>query len=1028
MFLIFNRKLYVTLCITILLLTSCFKSTQNNDNLIQNNLTTTNSLGNMSSPYNHEPWITDLMSEYLRNGSLSELPTPEAELPILSIVPSAASVENGGSIDLTIYRSGNVGNTVNGIITDVGSFTIPAGSNFIDIPNIPVSTGNETKTFEATADGHISSSVNVRVFTPLTQSEMSVGLGSPLTNNCDIPHGISIYWKTTDHLVVEAPCQQSTEKILLISEAGNINIQIEKVQIELPNPTFVGVAANINISNNVSDCDEQAIDGIVDASFECSIASVSSSLVSKLSVNTNPYNHSEKTIIYSSTLEITKADYVVFKNQFQFSDGIDVYTNFIKNHSGAGITTTGTLDTQSIGLYALEGIDMRDIDFTTVDGNITLAANVATAKLDQPVNFCDNNRVASGPGLNLVLGTTVFSTSGKIQLLGCGATNLFSGNHGVAFNDATISSSSGRIYIRGVGGTYNGSAPNPLYYDDTYISGPTRAVFKADPLSQVGHNIGVKIFNSDIKSVTNALIDIKGIGGLNSGKENYGVHLHAESGDEVLIQSEGSGHIMITGEGGREAWNLSNTGLRIQGNSVVKTTHQTHINNIFLYGIGGNGNCPRFIDPDFIESQDASPAEIDTCSFNGIDLNYNSEIISSGSGIIYLNGKGGSAPNREHHGIQMSAALEVDCDPVLATYSVEKCGSSNALIKSTNGADIILVGEGGKDGNGVPELLHIAGSGIYLLHGSEINTLSSGSIYMTGIAGKGADSGQGIWLEGEFDGYQGDIPLCNNGIPNPSGEASPCRKQNIISSINGNITMVGRGTTHNNSVQFGQQNMGIFSIYSVVESKGIGNILLLGTGGTGFMGAAIGTILAKNAYVKSNSGAIRLEGFARNTFGPGNSGVVIGDASTVESTNGPITLIGSGSGSGSFPMNNNIGVAIQQIQFPDRKTIELNPIDKSYTLVNADKGSSVRTENSDISIYGTSGKGIATNRYGVVIGNISGETSAFIHSVDVRNSDNQLKIVGTDVGDPNSTTNNIVIKHDGQVHWGNHSIYGPTIY
>lgn len=542
-----------------------------------------------------------------------------------------------------------------------------------------------------------------------------------------------------------------------------------------------------------------------------SAAIIPLSLVDKLSIDTKPV--------------VGINDLVVMRDSLTLNEGLDIKTknaSFFPVSGQKSITTS----TGDIDVYALEKIVLDNTFLLSSSGDIVLHANVNDQNtVDLSDDVCSNFSGAfKGVATNAAI---IRSNSGSIRLSGCGGT---SGNYNFGVNIAnatTVKSTTGEILIHGFGGQATGL-----------------------------ENSGVQIYKSLVLSDGTAPINIVGYGGSGT-QENFGVHFFADN--LSLGGSYGSsgvyalnGDITINGTGSNSATDKSNVGVRLQGVSEIKSTGTAKID---LRGTGGNGTCP-FTNPDPTQNP---------CSYNGVDVLYDAQVISTGSGSIYVEGRAGRANGREHHGI------------LLDTVDIVTNPGQSAKILSTN-ADITLNGFGGED----PTNSFVAGAGIYLIHGGSVEVQNNANITMNGFGGKGITEGNGIWLEGDFSGQ-------NSGL------------KSKISSVNGHIDMTGIANTIG-----GVQNHGVSILNGEISTSGVGNISISGTGGAGIQEQR-GVLMSARSVVTTNSGNIQVMGIAGSSNGPASTGVTVANQSELTSGTGSIAV----DGTGGIGNNDNFGVSIE---------------------------------------------------------------------------------------------------------------------
>ena len=183
-----------------------------------------------------------------------------------------------------------------------------------------------------------------------------------------------------------------------------------------------------------------------------------------------------------------------------------------------------------------------------------------------------------------------------------------------------------------------------------------------------------------------------------------------------------------------------------------------------------------------------------------------------------------------------------------------------------------------------------------------------------------------------------------------------------ITSTDGNISLIGRIGNISDNDNNGIEILG----NSIVESTGIGNINLQGTGGNGNE-RNHGIQLQESARIISQSGEITLDGTGGNGVA-NNRGVSIIDSSIITSTDGNINLIGTGGGNGTGASN--VGIFI-------------------------DNGSLIESTGiGNITLNGTGGNGTVNNR-GI---ELQGASNPNINRSVIRTNDGNINLTGTGNG------------------------------
>lgn len=608
----------------------------------------------------------------------------------------------------------------------------------------------------------------------------------------------------------------------------------------------------------------------------------------------------------------------------------------------------------------------------TLSGGLDVTAH--TVQLQQKL-------ISTGAGLLTLNGFKTVATgpTGATLLTTTGAVNIFGNNDGMAcrgvtgdfngidINAASITTVSGPITIAGCGGNAGTDIGVALGTSSVVESASGAiAISGKGGNSGTNNNAGVFINGSRIVSTGTAKISITGDGGSGGTTDNNGVtilnNIAGSYGSAGIYSVDGD--IEILGQGGLNTTDKSNLGISVQGAAEIKSTGAAKIN---VTGNGGSGaSCP---------ATDPNPI-LNECSHNGINVLFNAQIVAAGTGDITLEGRGGTADGREHHGIVISTG-------------VASLGGTSAKVMST-GPDIKLTGFGGNDTSNTK----VAGSGIYLIHGGSVEAANGANIIMNGTAGKGLNEGNGIWLEGDFKNANGGLA-------------------SLVSAQNGNITMIGTGNT-----AAGSQNNGIILLNGNVLTTGTGTISMTGNGG-GPVQEARGVMLTTISSISTTSGKIEVTGNAGTGTGPASTGVAVSNESVITSNTGIITLSGTG-GTGS---NDNQGVIIGNTL--------ASFVNATSQIVNLGP-SKVQTTSGAINVTGQGGNANGTGNAGVQVG--SGIGNAQIQSTSGpitvngtggTGSDTSIGVFVRDSGSLISSTSVSVTGTSGTVSTGT---FNPAVY
>ena len=361
-------------------------------------------------------------------------------------------------------------------------------------------------------------------------------------------------------------------------------------------------------------------------------------------------------------------------------------------------------------------------------------------------------------------------------------------------------------------------------------------------------------------------------------------------------------------------------------------------------------------------------------SSDGINLETNSSIASTGTGTITLNGDTilGSA-STSCHGVALddfasvtSAAGAIEIIGT-ATGSASNAGGVtidfSASILSTTSAPISITGTSTATGN--------LTRGIDLVAGGMIESQGTGMITLNGIGSSlGTTSTEGFYNDGSLvTSNQGNIVITGQGGGNGAGTTA----QGISLVFGADVTSTGGaaiimdgtggdGTSGTQGVFISSTGSNITSNAGLIDVMGVG-------GGSGTTADGV-TIVSNSTISGTGSASITLNGTASATGTTNNNGVFIsGTNASVNTASGDINLTGLGDGTG-----NNVGI---QISSAADVTSVSGAIVMNGTGGAAGTGGNgisvnglfteVREESGSISLIGT-GQGSGTDNQGIVIG------------------------------------------------------------
>ncbi|MCU0541214.1 MAG: hypothetical protein MUE44_03390 [Oscillatoriaceae cyanobacterium Prado104] len=313
--------------------------------------------------------------------------------------------------------------------------------------------------------------------------------------------------------------------------------------------------------------------------------------------------------------------------------------------AGFNITGTGSLTLQAAGTVAVT--------------NSTIASAIPA----NPLAFTVNADADSNNNGAIVFNGATINTNGGNITLGGGSNPLTSPAAGTAANPAGISLNTSNLNAAGGNISLQGSG-----------------------LSGTGGNQGISIAGSQVQTIGNGTIDLKGTSGDNTDFDR-GIFIGSSGSILSRISSE-NGKISMTGTGGANS--SRSHGIWLASSSTVNATGTGEIS---LTGIGRNG----------------------TQQNHGIVVDNGSQI-NSNSGAINLTGTGGATP--------FSDGLWID--------------GTNTNIRSASGS-IDITGNTNA----------VTGHGIHITDGANLGTGTAGNISLTGtgtgnLAGINIETGGSI--------------------------------------------------------------------------------------------------------------------------------------------------------------------------------------------------------------------------------------------------------------------------------------------
>lgn len=578
------------------------------------------------------------------------------------------------------------------------------------------------------------------------------------------------------------------------------------------------------------------------------------------------------------------------------------------------------------------------------------AGSLTVMGYGSPASTADFN-----PGLVVQGAGRIFSTGNNvINLFGTGGTSPAEGNHGVLVSGegSSIATNDAQINISATGGGTGGSPANNLGLNLNVggnILSTGLGAINIDAVGGSGHddNDAVRVGGEGAEIRSNlADITIRGVGSSASrGDGNKGVRVSV--GGKITALSDAS--INIYGKGG--AGGAKNQGIHVVGDVLDNIeSYVSSVNgDIVLNGIAndnstGNGNTGvNVVTYGFVETSGSGNIKVTGVGGNG-GLNHygvgvfnGGEIRTTGTGGIDVDGTGGVG-NLGNSGLRLAGQLPQENPnnlPLLYAKISSAYGDIN--IKAQGGS-----GDGGHKPTEAPWDEEDHGmQGIYLNHGGWIEALSSASINIETRGGDGYNETHGLFMEGE-ENYE------------PGEAEHPIGLNSFITSINGDINIVGYGNTNN---PIGNS-MGVALLFGQINATGTGNINIEGTGGSGARRTTHGIqVNQETGQISTNNGAINLVGIGGVGTANGNVGVKVVDGGRVAALGGsPDATINIDGVGGAFGRSANHGVQIGNASSSLQLTL-VEAVNGNVDIVGVAGGAGTGSNNFGVSLSGASGGG-----------------------------------------------------------------------
>ncbi len=430
-----------------------------------------------------------------------------------------------------------------------------------------------------------------------------------------------------------------------------------------------------------------------------------------------------------------------------------------------------------------------------------------------------------------------------------------------------------------------------------------------------GNFIGVEVNGGLVRVTGNGSLSLLGKGGTDSGGFQSGVKLGGS------VQVLGTGTLTVDGTGGT-ALGDRNYGVYLTGPTAGITSTSGVVT---VTGRGGGSG---------------------TSSHNyGILSEAQATISSGASGTVTLNGFGGALTGSgvANRGVVLSQSAQVFAQhgnlQVNATGGGGNDGNSGLVV--SGGADIYtsgtgnvnLNGTGGTTGNGAGSYgIHVAENGstvssvggnvtalgmgggagfgggnygFYLENDADVSASSNGAITITGQGGNRLSTGTGSNNYGVYVVNSGTTISTNNGLVSINGTGgggnTTSNNYGVFFTTSAQVSAGGTGQLllvgqgGNVSGTSGNSNHGISLDGGATASTTNGDVTVDGTGGTG-ANDNTGVIIINGTLAAGGSGVLDVEGIG----GSGTASYGIRSFGVMSSVTSPITLTGTSTGSGSF--------------------------------------------------------------------------------------------------------------------------------
>ena len=669
------------------------------------------------------------------------------------------------------------------------------------------------------------------------------------------------------------------------------------------------------------------------------------------------------------------------------------------NDFGGAVSVVSANNVSLADINALTlGASTVENDFTaTASGGIIVAGNI-TAGGTGEINITGNTNVdpilRSTVGVSVNASVTIATTNGDLYITGTGGSSVSGNNYGVANSGTITSIGAGNVIVMGTGGT-GGSVSDDLnigvhnFHGTITSGGGDVTVTGMGGLS--GSGFGIYNYSGTIASGGAGNVLVQGTGG--SGDNSCGVYNLSNT-----ISSGGLGSVTVTGMSGSGS-GVNQQGL-INGGTITSGGGDVFVTGTTGYGDGRNVGVDNY---GLISSGGVGNVTVEgtTGGSDGYSYGvYNGNTITSGGiGNVTVEGTGGSGANGNNQGISNRSTITSGGGNVaLIGTGGNGAGGYNLGVYNygtitSGGGNIALTGTGGSGGSNNDAIYFMVDTVITAPRNLELTSLG-GAIYQPGadplivvgtttitagtndvtLAESTNDFGGAVvvvsannvlladanaltlgasTVQNDFTATaSGGVVVAGNITAGGTGEINITGNTNVdpdlrsdtgvtvnsgvtIQTTNGDLNITGTGGS------VGGYNSGVYN-YGTITSGGAGNVVVMGTGGSGAPGYNVGVynfgpLFGTGGIITSGGiGSVTVTGIG-GTGGSNNYGVINSFGLIKSGDSGAVTVTGTG---GNGPGGVNLGV------------------------VNL-RGTITSDGNGSVTVTGMAGSGLGGSNYGV---------------------------------------------------------------